>query len=116
MGNAKAVDLFVQREDTAPAFPVEVKTLRNSNCYIIRADQVLPETVHVFVLLHKPGQEVEYFIARGAELLEKRFEVWGRDGGEAPFAGITVGRLRALALKDRWGLFERLGSQESTRR
>ena len=105
LGNAKSIDLFVQKTDESKPITVQVKTLRTSNCYLIRSKTINPEQIYVFVLLHKVGQPVEYFIARGKELIEKRFEVWGQDGGEADFAGITMGRIRPF--KDKWEEFEK---------
>jgi len=104
LGNAKAVDLFVQRTEDSQPTTVQVKTLRSPNCYLIRSSDVHRDHIYVFVLLHKPSEPVEYFVVAGSELCEKRFEVWGKDGGEKAFAGITIGRIRQF--KDKWTIFE----------
>jgi hypothetical protein len=104
LGNAKSVDLFVQKHAKSPAVTVQVKTLRSSNCYLIGVRDVNPEQIYVFVLLHKPGEPVEYFILHGQHMIDHPQELWGEDGGVSAFAGITMGRIRPF--KDKWEVFE----------
>lgn len=42
LGNAKAIDLFAYWEATDKAYEVQVKTLRTSNCYLLRIQNVTP--------------------------------------------------------------------------
>jgi len=104
MGNAKSIDLFVQKHDMSRAVTVQVKTLRSSNCYPIGVQDVNTEQIYVFVLLHKPGEAVEYFILPGQHMTDHPQELWGEDGGQSDFAGITIGRIRPF--KDNWEVFD----------
>ena len=105
-GNAKSIDIFVQVSADIPPVTVQVKTLRTSNCYLIGPRDVHPDQVYVFVLLHRVGEPVEYFILSGKEMLDQRLDVWGQDGGESKFPGITMGRIRPY--QDRWHVFDEM--------
>ncbi|MBU0712825.1 hypothetical protein KJ762_02485 [bacterium] len=112
MGNAKSVDIIVQRDDTSLPVTVQVKTLRSSNCYLIGVRNVVPSQIYVFVLLRKVAQPVEYFIVSGQEMLDRRFEIWGQNGGDGDFAGITMGRIRPF--QDRWDVFDNMLNKASS--
>jgi hypothetical protein len=77
LGNAKSIDLFAYSEAKDRAYEVQVKTLRTSNCYLLRIQDIIPKHIHVFVLLHKPGQAIEYFILTGQETIENEKMLYG---------------------------------------
>ena len=105
LGTAKAIDLFALNEESGVTYKVQVKTLRASNCYLINAEDIDPSLVYAFVLLHKVGQNVDYFLISGQELIEKEKDIWGSGGGRIPMAGITMGGIKPY--KDNWGVFEK---------
>jgi hypothetical protein len=105
LGNAKAIDLFVFNEETGLTYKVQVKTLRTSNCYLLNAEDVDTSFIYAFVLLHKIGQPVDYFLISGQELIDKEKDIWGSGGGRTPMAGITMGGIKLY--KDNWGVFEK---------
>ncbi|MFA6292471.1 MAG: hypothetical protein WC637_11850, partial [Victivallales bacterium] len=105
LGTAKAIDLFALNEESGVTYKVQVKTLRASNCYLINAENIDPTFVYAFVLLHKVGQHVDYFLISGQELIEKEKDIWGAGGGRIPMAGITMGGIKPY--KDNWGVFEK---------
>lgn len=105
LGNAKAVDLVAFWEQTDTLHEVQVKTLRTSNCYLLRVQTVKPTHIYVFVLLHKPGQPVEYFILVGQEIIDNQKTLYGRGGAMLPMSGILVTPLKAY--KDRWDVFKK---------
>jgi hypothetical protein len=111
LGNAKSVDLFVQKHEKSRALTVQVKTLRSSNCYLIGLRDVHPEQIYVFVLLHRPGEPVEYFMLSGQYMIDHPQEIWGAQGGVSGFAGITMGRIRRY--KDNWEVFDESTGQTS---
>lgn len=58
LGNAKAVDLFVYNAKTDKQFCVQVKTLRQRNCFLMKKAFIKQDHVYVFVILNdwkKPG-------------------------------------------------------------
>ncbi|MFZ4395083.1 MAG: hypothetical protein ACOYOU_05580 [Kiritimatiellia bacterium] len=103
LGNAKAIDLFAYWEATDKAYEVQVKTLRTSNCYLLRIQNVSPTHIYVFVLLHKPGQPVEYFILRGQEIIDNEKTLYGGGDGRQPMSGINMSPLKPY--RDRWDVF-----------
>jgi hypothetical protein len=66
-GNTKRIDLFAHNSNTGEDFTIQVKTLRTKNFYPLH--EIRPDHVYVFVLLNKPGDAVQYFIAHGKRLL-----------------------------------------------
>jgi len=102
LGNAKAIDLFAHSEATGKSYQVQVKTLRSSNCYLLRVQDVSPNYVYVFVVLHKPGQPVEFFLLTGQEIIENEGALYGGGNGRHTMSGILMRPLRPY--KDRWHL------------
>ena len=101
-GTAKAVDLVVFSDDANP-IKVQVKTLRTSNCYLLKVTDVDPDIVYVFVLLHRIGEQVEFFVVSGRTLIEKETQIWGKSGGKVTMAGITMGGIKPY--KNNWQAF-----------
>jgi hypothetical protein len=85
-GNAKQIDLFAHNPHTGQNFTIQVKSLRARNYFPIRAVQ--PDHIYVFVILNKPGQAVQYYIAPGKRLADEpeRFDL----SGEFPAIYATV--------------------------
>jgi len=77
-GNAKAIDLFAFNPETGRTFTVEVKASRKKNYFPIAHSKVDPLHTYIFVLLNKPGQAVQYFIAPDHILSHEpeRFTKW----------------------------------------
>ncbi|MFA5324508.1 MAG: hypothetical protein WC373_17660 [Smithella sp.] len=105
LGNAKAIDIFAYSEIDERTYEVQVKTLRTSNCYLLKVQDIIPDHIYVFVLLHKPGQPVEYFILRGDEIINNEKTLYGGGDGKQKMSGILMGPLKAY--KDRWDIFEK---------
>jgi len=105
LGNAKSIDIFAYSETDERTYEVQVKTLRTSNCYLLKIQDIIPEHIYVFVLLHKPGQPVEYFILRGKEIIKNEKTLYGGGDGKQKMSGILMRPLKAY--KDRWDIFEK---------
>jgi hypothetical protein len=70
LGNAKAVDLFVYNVKTDKQFSVQVKTLRQRNCFPMEKESLKRDHIYVFVILNDWEKSEEFFIIRGGELLD----------------------------------------------
>jgi len=81
-GNAKQIDLFAHNPKTGHNFTIQVKSLRARNYFPIRV--IHPEHTYVFVILNKPGQAVQYYIASGKRLADQDLS------GEFPAIYATV--------------------------
>lgn len=103
LGNAKSIDLFAYCEASDNTFEIQVKTLRTSNCYLLHIESVIASHIYVFVLLHKPGQQVEHFILRGQEILDNEKTLFGGGNGHHKMAGIIMTPLKKY--KDCWDVF-----------
>lgn len=103
IGNAKAVDLFAQQDVDSPAIAIQVRTIREPRAFIIQSSDVNPCQVWVFVILGANDKPVRYFILSGQQLIDKRFELWGPEGGTLKFDGIPFKRL--LPYENQWRVF-----------
>jgi hypothetical protein len=108
-GNAKAVDVFVHNQTTDKSFNVQVKTLRQKNCFPMRKENVCPDHIYVFVLLHDWEKAEEFFIVPGMEILKDINRFFGtsyRDPKKpSSFPAINYGPL--MDFKDNWQVFDR---------
>jgi hypothetical protein len=104
LGNAKAIDIFAYSDTNQRTYEVQVKTLRTSNCYLLKVQDIIKSHIYVFVLLHKPNQPVEYFILKGSEINENEKTLYGGGDGKQKMSGILMRPLKAF--KDRWEIFE----------
>jgi hypothetical protein len=97
-GNAKQIDLLAHNPDTGQNFTIQVKALRAKNYFPMKV--VHPGYVYVFVILNKPGQAVQYYIAHGHQLppSDPRFDL-----SHSTFPGIYAGDLAEFA--DAWSTF-----------
>ncbi|MCX7424138.1 MAG: hypothetical protein NTW96_00635 [Planctomycetia bacterium] len=71
IGNAKAVDILVEKDGRM--IPIQVKTIREKKSvgWPMMKDRVKEGVVYVFVLLNKPGMKPDYFIATAQEAWSK---------------------------------------------
>lgn len=108
LGNAKAVDLFVYNAETEKQFCVQVKTLRQRNCFLMRKESIKPDHVYVFVILNGWEKAEEFFIVRGRDILENIDNFFGasyRDECKpSNMPAINYGPLAQF--KDNWRIFD----------
>ena len=107
-GNAKQVDVLVYNPVTGRLFIVQVKTLREKNCFLIRKESINPDHVYVFVFLHDFDRVEEFFIVPGREIagdINKFFGGCYKDP-EHPtnMPAINYGPLAPY--KDNWQVFD----------
>ena len=71
IGNAKAIDIFVEKGGRPKS--IQVKAIRDkySSGWPIMKDQVKDGIIYVFVLLNKPEKKPDYFIATSKEARDK---------------------------------------------
>jgi hypothetical protein len=67
-GNAKHVDLLAINK-TGKKFSIQVKTLRTKGYFPVR--KIVDGHIYVFVVLNKPGQAIQYFIAPAESLRDE---------------------------------------------
>src|SRR5947208_16535698 len=67
LGNAKAIDLFAERD--ACSVNVQVKAIRDKKSvgWPIMKDRIVDGILYVFVCLNAPGTAPDYFICTSAE-------------------------------------------------
>lgn len=68
-GNAKSIDLLAHCPQTGRVFIVQVKTVRSRNWFLLSRSRIEPAHVYVFAILNRPGEQVQYFIVPGSELM-----------------------------------------------
>ena len=108
MGNAKAIDLFVHNPRIDRTFNVQVKTLRQKNCFPMRRENVKPNHVYVFVILNRDEQDEQFFIVPGRAILKDIDHFFGTSyTREKPstFPAVNYGPLKEF--EDNWELFEK---------
>jgi hypothetical protein len=108
MGNAKAIDLFVHNPRTDRTFNVQVKTLRQKNCFPMRRENVKSDHVYVFVILNRDDQDERFFIVPGKAILKDIDHFFGtsytRDK-PSTFPGVNYGPLKEF--ENRWELSDK---------
>lgn len=108
MGNAKAIDLFVHNPRNDQTFNVQVKTLRQKNCFPMRRENVKEGHVYVFVVLNRDDQSEQFFIVSGREILCDINRFFGASYiREKPstFPAVNYGPLKEF--EDNWEIFEK---------
>jgi hypothetical protein len=104
-GNAKAIDLLAHNPVIHHTFPVQVKTLRKTNYFLINRNRIHPAHIYVFVLLNKPGECVRYFIVPGLVLVNEP-ERFGKDFQHPTLPEIHPKRLAEF--ENAWHYFDKV--------
>jgi len=107
VGNAKAIDLFVNNPRTGRTFEVQAKAVRMKSCYPLRNENVRPDHIYVFVVLNGPKEDEDNFVVPGKDILNAIDRFFGTSyQRESPpkFPGIKYGPLKDY--KDKWEVFE----------
>lgn len=108
LGNAKAVDLFVYNAKTDKQFCVQVKTLRQRNCFPMKKESIKQDHVYVFVFLNEWVKPEEFFIIGGREILENIDHFFGASYRDlckpSNMPAINYGPLAPY--KDNWQIFD----------
>ncbi len=107
MGNAKAIDLFAHNPQTGRTFNVQVKTLRQKNCFPMKRESLIEGHVFVFVILNKDDQQEEFYIVPASVILKDINHFFGTSyiGDKAgTFPAVNYGPLKEY--KDNWDIFE----------
>ena len=103
-GNAKAIDLLAYNSTTKRSFVVQVKTLRAKTFFLISHKKIERTHVYVFVLLNKPGKQVQYYIVPGEDLYSQP-EKFSRYFTIEKMPGIHSDLLAKLGYENAWGVF-----------
>ncbi len=106
-GNAKAIDVFAYNEVNQKNYNIQVKALREKNCFPIKKETINPEHIYVFIILNKVDQDEDYFIIKGSEILNNINKFFGASytrNVASNMPAINYGPLKDY--KDNWKLFE----------
>jgi hypothetical protein len=108
-GNAKAIDVLVHNPKNDKSYIVQVKTLRQKNCFPIRKENLKPDHVYVFVILHDFEQQEEYFVVSGCDIIQDIDKFFGSSyrhpDKPSNMPAINYGPLAPY--KDNWQLFDK---------
>jgi len=108
LGNAKAVDVFVYNTETDKSFNVQVKTLRQKNCFPVRKESIKPNHIYVFIILNGWDKHEDFFIVPGHEILHDIDRFFGASyrnpDNPSNMPAINYGPLAPY--KDNWKVFE----------
>jgi hypothetical protein len=101
IGNAKAIDLFAERD--ARAVNVQVKAIRDARSvgWPIMRDRVLDGVVYIFVCLNEPGRSPDYFICTPEEARANTAQYATR-------GIIDLRKLRRPDYQERWDKLDQL--------
>ncbi|CAN7747911.1 hypothetical protein [Duganella sp. LjRoot269] len=102
-GNAKSIDLLAHCPQTERVFIVQVKTVRSRNWFLLNRQRIKPDHVYVFVILNRPGAQVQYFILRGTELLENDL-LFAKGFADPKMPGVAPTSLARF--QDNWAVFD----------
>jgi len=107
-GNAKAIDVLVYNPRSDKSFNVQVKTLRNKNCFPMKKENLNPDHIYVFILLHAFEQPEEYFILPGRVIIQDIDRFFGASYKDpdhpSNMPAINYGPLAPY--KDNWQVFD----------
>jgi hypothetical protein len=108
-GNAKAIDVLVYNNRNDKSYNVQVKTLRHKNCFPMKKDNLKPDHIYVFILLHDFDQLEEYFIIPGQEIMQDIDKFFGasyrKPDKPSNMPAINYGPLAPY--KDNWQVFDK---------
>jgi hypothetical protein len=107
-GNAKGVDVFVYNTETNKSFNVQVKTLRQKNCFPIKRESIRPDHIYIFIVLYAWDKQEEFFIVPGHEILNdvNKFFGAGYRDPEKPSNMPAVNYGPLSPYKDKWEVFD----------
>jgi hypothetical protein len=108
-GNAKAIDVLVYNPENDKSYAVQVKTIRQKNCFLIKKENIKPDHIYVFIILHDFEQSEEYFIIPGVEILENIETFFGSSyrNPDKPSNMPAVNYGPLAKYKNNWQVFEK---------
>jgi hypothetical protein len=106
--NAKGIDVMVHNPTTDKSFVVQIKTLREKNCFEIKKEDIKSSHIYVFILLHDVACVEDFFIVPGRVIVDDINRFFGscyRDPDRPPKRpAINYGPLAPY--KDNWQVFD----------
>lgn len=75
-----AVDLAAVDPATGRTVSISVKSVKQSNSFLVDPEQVRPEAVYIFVITNEAGKLPRFFVVTGADLLANEHALWGKYG------------------------------------
>jgi alpha-mannosidase len=107
-GNAKSIDILAYNPKNDKTFVIQVKTLREKNCFLIKKENLRDDHIYVFVILHEFNSPEEFFIIPGYTITQNIDKFFGSSyrnpKNPSNMPAINYGPL--LPYKDNWQIFE----------
>jgi hypothetical protein len=107
-GNAKGVDVLAYNPQNNKNYVVQVKTLRQKNCFPVRKEDIIENHIYVFIILYSFEKPEEYFVVPGKDILNDIDGFFGTSykNPDKPsvFPAINYGPLKQY--KDNWNIFD----------
>jgi len=106
-GNAKAIDILAYNPKNKKNYNVQVKALREMNCYPIRKESIEAEHVYIFVMLNSFDAQESFFILKGSDIqgnIDKFFGSSYKNAKPSKVPAINGGSLKDY--KNNWGVFD----------
>ena len=108
VGNAKAIDILAYNTINRKNYNVQVKTLRKKEDFFLKEKNINSDHIFVFIVLNEFGNDEEYYIINGSEILKNINKFFGSTyKSENPSKMSTI-RYKALKeYKDNWKEFDK---------
>ena len=108
VGNAKAIDILAYNTINRKNYTVQVKTLRKKEDFFLKEKNINSDHIFVFIVLNEFGNDEEYYIINGSEILKNINKFFGSTyKSENPSKMSTI-RYKALKeYKDNWKEFDK---------
>ncbi len=106
-GNEKSIDILAYNPKNKKNYNVQVKTLREMNCYPIKRERIEPEHVYIFVMLNSFDAQESFFILKGSDIqgnIDKFFGSSYKNAKPSKVPAINCGSLKDY--KNNWGVFD----------
>lgn len=105
--NTKAFDMTAVCPISGVAASISVKALKKENAFLIDPEKVLHSAVYVFVITGAAGSSPQFFVIRGAEVLEQELHLFGRYGRSYRTKhGRGIAYKKLLPYRDNWRVLE----------
>lgn len=108
-GNAKAIDVLVFNPANDKSYIVQVKTVRQKNCFLIKKGNIRSDHIYIFIILHDIEQPEEYFIIPGHEILENIDKFFGSSyrNPDKPSNMPAINYDPLVQYKNNWQVFDK---------
>jgi hypothetical protein len=80
--NTPSFDLMASTNEGDRNVPIQVKALKSPNAFLIDPEQIKAQAAYVFVLVGEAGTLPSFHVAKGAQILDREDELFGKWGSK----------------------------------